>query len=254
MTTDLCFPASIINLSRKQTLLILRFIFFFQSPLVTMDTSVRGKILMDSLSIILRSYPSCCLSYASITSSFFCFAVSTISLSIVLLGEPVKLGFFCNDQSIRRPHMERTITITVLFLYTFGIPAFFVFMIEFIHLQSGLSYIRSQESATAGSLSLRRMYGEATTFFIGFLSMSMMDEIIVYTIGRLRPDFIDVCKPINLTILCPPNSQRYVDVGEYECAEKNPSILLFSRISFLSGHVALTFYCVTYTVVSHWAT
>ena len=43
-------------------------------------------------------------------------------LILFLVGKPTIRGFFCDDESLRRPYYDSTITNAVLYAYGFTIP------------------------------------------------------------------------------------------------------------------------------------
>lgn len=69
-------------------------------------------------------------------------------------------------------------------------------------------------------------------------------QLCKYSVGRLRPHFLDVCQPD--TTDCVANT--YVDT--YVCLGTDAKKLKDARLSFFSGHCATSFYYATFIIVS----
>lgn len=84
-------------------------------------------------------------------------------------------------------------------------------------------------------------------FFFGMAVTILVTDVGKYTIGRLRPHFLDVCKP-NLTELC-TDPYAYVPPERMHCTGK-PSAIRAARLSFPSGHSSTSAYTMVFLVVS----
>lgn len=74
-----------------------------------------------------------------------------------------------------------------------------------------------------------------------------MVDVAKYSIGRLRPNFMDTCRPTVGYLNCTIN-QNYIE--HFECTKGTPNEIKESRLSFYSGHSAFSFYATWYTSVS----
>ncbi|XP_026678696.1 putative phosphatidate phosphatase [Diaphorina citri] len=128
-------------------------------------------------------------------------------LGYYLLGDPYKRGFFCDDESIRHPYKESTVTSRVLYFVGLGVPIITV---------SGL------ENSERGI------------------------DIGKYLVGRLRPHFIDICRP-NVDCNLAENRWRYIE--DYQCTGTSAKKVHDSRLSFPSGHSSFAVYTMVYTVM-----
>ncbi len=91
----------------------------------------------------------------------------------------------------------------------------------------------------------------------------MTTDIAKYSIGRLRPHFIDVCQPIyngiKFTLDNPFDCAKYQFqyITDFECNPNNQfddQRKRDARLSFMSGHSSFAAYCLIYLVVSYlWA-
>ncbi|VDM57287.1 unnamed protein product [Angiostrongylus costaricensis] len=129
-------------------------------------------------------------------------------------------GFFCDDASIRCPYKADTITNTNLFLY-----AIFVIILT-------VSFQKSFGSIIIG-------YAQ-----IGAACLYVVINLTKSTVGRLRPHFLDVCKPKDL--IC---QKCYRYITNYVCTG-DADLVLEARKSFFSGHSAISMYSSTFAAVS----
>ncbi|XP_041358648.1 phospholipid phosphatase 3-like [Gigantopelta aegis] len=83
-------------------------------------------------------------------------------------------------------------------------------------------------------------------FLFGVMVTEAFTEVIKHSIGRLRPNFFDVCKPEFNNINC---STRYIT--EYTCmnTEFSEREIRESRLSFPSGHASFGMFCAVYTAL-----
>ena len=94
------------------------------------------------------------------------------------------------------------------------------------------------------SIFFRQLYIQTVPLLFALIGSQMVTHISKYTIGRLRPHFIDVCRPkivssgviLNRFSACPNNSAIYY--VDYECTgeEVYPYQLVDAHLSFMSGH------------------
>ena len=89
------------------------------------------------------------------------------------------------------------------------------------------------------------------------ISCLLFTEIAKYSIGRLRPHFLTVCNPEYTDDLCrDPNNPQYtrfvIENQDELCRLENGHTekhLKEARLSFLSGHSSLSFFCATFMIV-----
>ncbi|XP_040277192.1 phospholipid phosphatase 1 isoform X2 [Bufo gargarizans] len=147
-----------------------------------------------------------------------------------------KRGFFCNDDSIRYPYKEDTISYPLLagILIPFSIVVIILgeaLSVFYNCLQSN-GFIRNHYVAT--------IYKAIGTFIFGAAVSQSLTDIAKYTIGRLRPHFLDVCKPDWTKINCTAGYiENFVCQGD---AVKSSE----ARLSFYSGHSSFSMYCMLF--------
>lgn len=94
---------------------------------------------------------------------------------------------------------------------------------------------------------LYSVYNNILWFLFGAACQQLTTDIGKYTIGRLRPHFLDVCKP-NINCEDVINKTKYIE--DFICTGERPKKFGDSRLSFPSGHSSLSFYCMVYLAVS----
>lgn len=189
------------------------------------------------------------------------FTVAVPILALSLSGKPFRRGFYCDDTSIRYPYKDSTISSLLLYFYGTGIPIITIVTVEFIRFSrvSGGSarVFRRNPSGARDSSNLIEFawiaYNELIIFIFGALCSQFLTDIAKYSIGRLRPHFIEVCRPVGLdTNLCPANTNTYRYIETYECANGYESTYRIkdARLSFMSGHSSFSAYTMVFTAVS----
>ncbi|XP_036365566.1 phospholipid phosphatase 1-like [Octopus sinensis] len=76
-----------------------------------------------------------------------------------------------------------------------------------------------------------RLYSKIGIYMFGAMSTYLLTDVAKYSVGRLRPHFIDVCRPDKSTYNC---SQGYVT--SFICTNSDTFLIKQSRLSFVSGH------------------
>ncbi|KAH8034832.1 hypothetical protein HPB51_003119 [Rhipicephalus microplus] len=144
-------------------------------------------------------------------------AVGIPVLILFLAGKPFKRGFFCDDESLRYPYRDSTVTSPMLYAYGILIPITVV------------------------------LYVMICVFLMGAATSQLITDIAKYTIGRLRPHFFDLCQPLNLKALC---SKPYTYVENFTCGGNATEHQLKElRLSFMSGHSSFSAYTMLYAVL-----
>lgn len=97
------------------------------------------------------------------------------------------------------------------------------------------------------------IYCNLYNFYFGAFASQTLTDISKYSIGRLRPHFIEVCKP-NINCKSDSNINQYIT--DYECEKEEWSqaqkdLIRDSRLSFMSGHSSFAAYCMVYLAVSN---
>ncbi|XP_048958601.1 phospholipid phosphatase 1 isoform X3 [Canis lupus baileyi] len=190
---------------------------------------------------------------------------------------PFQRGIFCNDESIKYPYKEDTIPYALLggIIIPFSIIVMIVgeALSVYYNLLHSNSFIRNNYIAT--------IYKAIGTFLFGAAASQSLTDIAKYSIGRLRPHFLDVCDPdwskINCSVgyvenyICQGNAQK-VREGRHTVRERQrhrqrekqapctgsptwdliPGLqdrALGQRLSFYSGHSSFSMYCMLFVAL-----
>lgn len=166
-------------------------------------------------------------------------AVGLVRLLFKQVAVPYHRGFYCDDDSINKPYKESTVPWTVLYPVGFAL-AYLVICVTEVYKQRGQK--RSAESCEDvhfKSFKLKsyhvRLFNLLVSFAFGGLVSIFVTDIGKYTVGRLRPHFLSICRaPSSVFINC---SHSYIT--EDVCTG-DPSLLREGRLSFPSGHASFS--------------
>lgn len=171
--------------------------------------------------------------------------VISVGLAVLwyaVYGKPTNRGFFCDDESIRYPYLEQTVSNLLLTVLAFGIPNVLIVCVEGFRLFDTSTPRDSWRSV--GIRLLRNCYEVCGVFIFGSGLSQVTVDSAKYSIGRLRPHFWAVCEPAVECSSLPSN----LYITEYTC-NGDPSYTEEGRLSFPSGHSALAFYAAVYAAI-----
>ncbi|CAL8405670.1 unnamed protein product [Arctogadus glacialis] len=150
---------------------------------------------------------------------------------------PFRRGFFCSDDSIRYPYKDDTITYQLLGGVMIPVLVLTMLIGEWltVHLN------RSKPSSPFSKSFLVAVYKAIGTFLFGAAMSQSLTDIAKYSIGRLRPHFLDVCKPDWTQINCTVGG--YIE--NFSC-QGDTRLSNEGRLSFYSGHSSFSMYCMLF--------
>ncbi|XP_066506478.1 phospholipid phosphatase 1 isoform X2 [Hoplias malabaricus] len=151
--------------------------------------------------------------------------------------KPFKRGFFCNDDSIKYPVKDDTISYELLGAVM--IPLTLITMIVGECVLVYLNRLRSKSSFSSTYVAC--VYKAVGCFLFGAAMSQSLTDIAKYSIGRLRPHFLDVCKPDWRLINC--SSGAYIE--DFNCTG-DKTMVNEGRLSFYSGHSSFSMYCMLF--------
>jgi phosphatidate phosphatase len=180
--------------------------------------------------------------------------------------KPFNSGFYCNDFSINLVYKSSTVTNTVLQIIAIVIPFVFISFTEVfrtIHMKLKHSSLRLRNKYTIlvcknKSFELPEQIGNILINYIaylfGLLCNANLTNIGKKVIGRLRPNFLDVCKPKQnpFNTLCQTYTTGITYLRpeiDFECNSPNKSEIDESRLSFPSGHSSTVFYTAIFLIL-----
>ncbi|XP_067290003.1 phospholipid phosphatase 1 isoform X1 [Pseudorasbora parva] len=167
-----------------------------------------------------------------------CLILAGLPLAAFNLGKikPYQRGFFCNDESISYPFHSSTVTSTVLYTMGFTLPICSMIVGECLSV-----YLNRIKSKSFCNSYVACIYKATGTFVFGAAMSQSLTDIAKYSIGRLRPHFLDVCKPDWTKINC--TGGAYIE--DFVCTG-DPTKVNEGRLSFYSGHSSFSMYCMLF--------
>ncbi|XP_061473974.1 phospholipid phosphatase 1 isoform X2 [Rhineura floridana] len=149
---------------------------------------------------------------------------------------PFKRGVFCNDESIQYPYKDDTISYELLA----GIIVPFDVIVIILGEALSVYYNRLHSSSFVRNNYIASIYKAIGTFIFGAAISQSLTDIAKYSIGRLRPHFLDICKPDWPQINC---SAGYIEI--FKCLGDKAKVNE-GRLSFYSGHSSFSMYCMLF--------
>ncbi|XP_043990713.1 phospholipid phosphatase 3-like isoform X2 [Gambusia affinis] len=176
-----------------------------------------------------------------VATDLFCLFLAGLPFLVIETSavQPYRRGFYCDDESIRYPAKSGEIVSDTLLSAT-GI------LISILSIIIGESFriffLTKEPKSLVGNPYFTAFYKQIGVFLFGCAISLSFTNIAKVSVGRLRPHFIDVCKPDFATINC---SLGYIT--EYKCLGPESQVQE-ARKSFFSGHASFSMYTMLYLV------
>ncbi|XP_026320645.1 putative phosphatidate phosphatase [Hyposmocoma kahamanoa] len=173
-------------------------------------------------------------------------ALGFILLSVWLWVEPYHRGYFQDDYSIRLPYKDEAISAGLLAGLGFALNIITVIIIEVIRYRRGKS---AEEKYVCGTFIpgwIWESYVTIGIFTFGAACQQLTCNLAKNVIGRLRPHFFDVCRPV------PTNSELNLlgYIVDYTCnGTSDASKLKDMRLSFPSAHSSFAMYSAIFFIL-----
>ncbi|XP_056148738.1 phospholipid phosphatase 3-like isoform X2 [Lampris incognitus] len=151
---------------------------------------------------------------------------------------PYQRGFFCDDTTISLPYKSSTVSNTVLTAVGVTLPLATIIIGESYRIH----YLNEGSKSFVGNPYISALYKQVGVFIFGCAISQSFTDIAKVSVGRMRPHFLDVCKPDFSTINC---SLGYIT--DYYC-QGQESKIQEARKSFFSGHASFSMYTMLYLV------
>ncbi|XP_005090155.2 phospholipid phosphatase 2 [Aplysia californica] len=180
-----------------------------------------------------------------IISDIFCVILVGCGILAIKFGaKPYHRGFFCGDESIMHPVLSDTVSIALAASVGVLLPGVVILLCEFILRHNQEVCLIAPKTAYPRRKSWwLSAYRSLIVFVFGISVTQFLTEIGKYSIGRLRPHFLTLCKP-NLSLA---NCADFVidDV----CTSTDSAMMTEARLSFPSGHSSFSMYCMLFLVL-----
>uniref|UniRef100_A0A8C7RWC6 Phosphatidic acid phosphatase type 2/haloperoxidase domain-containing protein n=1 Tax=Oncorhynchus mykiss TaxID=8022 RepID=A0A8C7RWC6_ONCMY len=174
----------------------------------------------------------------------FCLFLAGLPFLIIETSavQPYRRGFYCNDESIKYPAKHGD-TISDAVLSAAGI---LITILSIIIGESYMIYYLNEGSKSfVGNPYISALYKQVGVFIFGCAVSQSFTDIAKVSVGRMRPHFLDVCRPDWSAINC---SLGYIT--DYQCNGPESKVQE-ARKSFFSGHASFSMYTMLYLVVSY---
>lgn len=161
----------------------------------------------------------------------------------------VRNGFFCNDTAIRLPFKQATFPWWPTILASLGAAILFTVIVELCHYNGMKSPHRLGKWQIPGIVA--HTYKYVGLFLFGCGIDCLIVIVLQKTVGRLGPNFYDVCEPVSSRgINCTSPEFILTYVSDFSCTNRKfaQDIITRGRQSFPSGLVALVAYAATYVI------
>ncbi|XP_055316381.1 putative phosphatidate phosphatase [Sitodiplosis mosellana] len=174
-------------------------------------------------------------------------------LALFLWGDPYKRGFFCDDESLKHPFHDSTVRSWMLYITGLILPLGLICATEII--QAKLNKIPDKTKLQLFGWSIptwiTNAYRQIGVFAFGAALNTLTTDIAKYSIGRLRPHFFDVCKPILLDgTNCSDDINRGRYIENFKClGDSGERLLKEVHLSFPSGHSSFSCYTMLYCAI-----
>jgi len=177
-------------------------------------------------------------------------AVGLACLLFKLVAVPFRRGFYCDDDSINKPYKDSTVPSSVLYSVGFALAYLVISVTEWCNERNDKRSGKRCEGVPfkIGPLQLNSLLVRLCSLFVSFgfggLTTIFVTDIGKYTVGRLRPHFLSICKAPSFVFMNCSHTYILDDV-----CTGDPSLLREGRLSFPSGHASFSAYAVTFTVL-----
>ncbi|KPP77308.1 lipid phosphate phosphohydrolase 3-like [Scleropages formosus] len=149
--------------------------------------------------------------------------------------KPYHRGFYCNDESIKYPYKPGdTISDAVLSAAGIFITIFSIIIGECYRIH----YLNIGSKSFVGNPYVSALYKQVGVFIFGCAVSQSFTDIAKVSVGRLRPHFLDVCRPDFSAFNC---SHGYITADQYTCQGGDSKVQEASCFSFFQFYLQSRF-------------
>ncbi|XP_047475236.1 phospholipid phosphatase 1-like isoform X1 [Penaeus chinensis] len=162
---------------------------------------------------------------------------------------PFQRGMFCGDKSISYPYVDDSdekVSDGALLLIGVVMPMGLICVLEWFRVRRetvGKKVVMCGRDLNSWFWAA---YSAIGPFLFGCATSQLTTDIAKYSVGRLRPHFIAICKPDWSKINC---SEPFLYVDPIPCTSDDDHRMKEARLSFPSGHASFSAYTMIYFVI-----
>lgn len=159
------------------------------------------------------------------------------------LGSALKpRGFFCDDKSLMYPIHKSTVSNTAVTVVSLLFPLITIVITEILRVAQDTTKLSCY----------KKVYKFYKIYLFGLSTNQIITDTTKFLIGRLRPYFFDVCRPIlpnNSTCSEVENMNRFIE--DFKCNTDLTTSTDFRELflSFPSGHASMSFCTMIFAVI-----
>lgn len=174
----------------------------------------------------------------------FYFLLLSLTILLLVAAKPYKQGFYCNDYTISKPFKTNTVSGVLIGAISCLFPPIIAYITKNI----------KRMTKTPIKTQLKLFLEQNYTFVIGVTITMFVTQICKVSVGRLRPNFLDACRPVftnNTVIKCSSLQDTLTYITDYKCSRElvTEAVMNMSRevhMSFFSGHSSLAAHAAVY--------
>ncbi|PFH38240.1 PAP2 superfamily protein [Besnoitia besnoiti] len=164
--------------------------------------------------------------------------------------DPVSVGFFCNDDSIRFPLLPQTVPALEASMIVILIPTVLIILVDTTTwVMYGERFGRYVNLVFCRPSSILALYYQSLGGFVfAMLSCYAITFTAKISVGRLRPHFLSVCQPDWKDITC-SDASGFLYVDNFVCLGTDKAAIKEARVSFPSSHSSSSMCAMLYLVL-----
>ncbi|XP_060685842.1 phospholipid phosphatase 3 isoform X2 [Hemiscyllium ocellatum] len=168
----------------------------------------------------------------------FCLLLVILPAAVINVAgiSPYQRGFYCDDDSIKYSYKKSVVPNLLLLAVGTLLPIACIISGECYRIH----YMKERSRSFIRNPYIAALYKQVGCFIFGCAISQSFTDIAKVSVGRLRPHFLDICKPNFTAINC---SLGYI--VEFECRGDEGKVQE-ARKSFFSGHASFSLYTMLY--------
>lgn len=173
-------------------------------------------------------------------SRTICLAVTIAMMWFIHIQDIPVRGFWCNDQSIRYPHLPMIVDYRILLLVSIALP---ILIIRLLPSSAKSDNTDDNEIDKSNHLARTGPTSPEWDYIFGFLLQLVLTTYCKVVIARPRPNFYEICQP---TVTCEGFENRFI--SDFNCTTRL-HLARNSVQSFFSGHSSTGTYAGLYSAI-----